>query len=459
MNRPLWFALLCATLLATSLVAPVADARPPPRPLCDGCGDSFAETAADRGVDLSVEESTATVRVHENGSATWVVRNRVADAEAATRLRANATLRETIADRAMWDTELLSTTVSEDGVLTARYREPEFAERSAGGTLRSGAFTESYGYRNLDGLGADELVVVAPDGMRVGWTVPGSTVSEDGRRMTLTEFTDADEGDFVTFVPEDSAFGAVLSPLAVTEKLGPVAALNLGVFVGLPTAFFATLVAGIAGAVSWLSTRSGHFERVENYAGTGLLTVGVLAAAYPLLSITVFRMGGFDAPMFGIGVGLAAIGIGLSVGDVREHATFRTVLVGAAVATCLAAAAAIGGAALFDASGVTTALLSSLPFVVPAFALLPAGYAIGRGDRKLGVATATLAFALPVLSWSPLTTPVAGMSLLLVLFTGVYAVALAVLGAPLLLVGASLARDRKDGGGPPSDPRDGTAPS
>ncbi|WP_224269992.1 hypothetical protein [Haloprofundus salinisoli] len=452
MNRPPRFALLCTALLVASLAAPLAAARPPPRPLCDGCGDSFAETAAGHGVDLSVERSTATVRIHRNGSATWVVRNRVVESEATARLRGNATLRESIADRAMWDTELRSSNVSEVGVVTARYREAGFAERSVGGTLRSGAFTEGYGYRNLAGLGADELTVVAPDGMRVGWSTPGATVSNDGRRMRLTEFTDAHEGRFVTFVPEDGAFGAALSPLAVAEKLGPITALNVGVFVGLPTAFFATLVGGVAGAVSWLSTRKGRFERVENYAGVGLVAVGVLAAAHPLFPVTVLGIGGFDAPVFGIGVGLAAVGVTLSTTAVRERATFRTVLAGAALATCLAAAAAIGGAALFGAHGVTTALLSSLPFVVPAFALLPAGYAVGRGNRRLGIAT--LAFALPVMSWSPLTAPVAGMALLLVLLAGVYAVAIALLGAPLLLVGASLASGGRDGGAPPSEPRD-----
>ncbi|KTG10629.1 hypothetical protein AUR64_08160 [Haloprofundus marisrubri] len=435
MNRPVWVALLCAVLIATSLAAPAADARPPPRELCGFCGENVESAAAEHGLDLTVERSTVTVHVHDNGSATWVVRNRIAEDAAATRLRTNDSLREAIVPG---DPSERSSNIADSGTLVTRHTESEFAEESVAGTLRSGAFTEGYGYRNLAGLGADELTVVAPEGMRLGWTVSGSTVSEDRTRMTLTEFTDADEGDFVTFVPEDSTFGAVLSPIVVAEKLGPVAALNFGVFVGLPTALFATLVAGVAGAVSWLSTRTGRFEQVEGYVGTGLLAVGVLAVVFPLLSGSMLGIGGFDAPVFGIGVGLAAAGLALSATDARKHATFRTVLAGAVGVACLAAAAAIGGAALFGAFGVTTALLSSLPFVAPVFALLPAGYAVGRGERTLGVATATLAFALPVLSWSPLTAPMAGMALLAVFLAGIYAVAIAVLGAPLLLVGASL---------------------
>lgn len=128
-------------LLLIGAVAPSA-AAPPPRPFCDACGESFEATAESRGVTLTVERSTATVTVHEYGTAAWVVRNHVTDSEGASRLLTNASLREAIADRAMWDTELLGANVSADGVMTMRYREAEFAERSICGALNSGEFTE-----------------------------------------------------------------------------------------------------------------------------------------------------------------------------------------------------------------------------------------------------------------------------------------------------------------------------
>lgn len=217
--------LLTALVLAFLLVSTVVPtaAAPPPRPLCDGCGDSYAETAAEFGVDIDVTESTAVVHVHENGSATWVVANHVADSAGIDRLRANASLRAAIADRAMWDTEVLSTSVSDDGVVTTRYREADFATESFGVT-RSGMFTQSVGYANMEGLGADELTIVAPEGTRVGATVPGSTVADDGREMTLTSFDTEQEGEFVTFVPVDAPLGSVQSTLALwAGKLSAVA--------------------------------------------------------------------------------------------------------------------------------------------------------------------------------------------------------------------------------------------
>ncbi|WP_240334508.1 hypothetical protein [Halorussus sp. MSC15.2] len=247
MVRAIRVALCCLLVASLAWSVVPSTAAPPPRPLCDACGESFEATAASEGVTLSVERSTATLTVHGNGSATWVVRNRLADSEGVERLRENAGLRTDVADRAMWDTEFLGASVSSAGVLTARYREPNFAERSVGGVLRSGAFTEAYGYRNLDGLGADRLVVVAPDGMRVGRTVPGATVSADGRRTTLTEF---DDGGFVTFVPADTALEPVSSALAIWSLLGPVVGTNLLLYAVLPASVFGLLVAALGAGIS-----------------------------------------------------------------------------------------------------------------------------------------------------------------------------------------------------------------
>ncbi|MFC6729347.1 hypothetical protein ACFQDG_11910, partial [Natronoarchaeum mannanilyticum] len=161
--------------------------------------------------------------MRENGTATWIVRNRLDDSTGTEELRSNASYRDRIADGAMGDAELLAANLSEDDVLELRYRENDFAERSVRGTLRSGEFTSAYGYRNLDGLGADRLRVVAPEGYQIGWTVAGATVSDDGSRMTLTEL---DDRGLVTFVPRDAALGWLWSSLAVAELVAPSAAAN-----------------------------------------------------------------------------------------------------------------------------------------------------------------------------------------------------------------------------------------
>ncbi|SEO44541.1 hypothetical protein SAMN04487948_102449 [Halogranum amylolyticum] len=440
---------LLASVVASAAVVP-ALAAPPPRPLCDGCGDSFAEAAAERGVDVTVQHSTATVRVHENGSATWVVRNRLADDAGADRLRSDAGLRTAVADRAMWNTDLLSTAATDDGVV-ARYRDDDFAERTPGGALRSDAFTESYSLRNLAGLGADELTVVAPDGMHVAATVSGSTRSDDGTRTTLTEFTEDQEGEFVTFVPGDSPAGPLLSLVAVGSAVWLVAAANAVVFLALPTAAFGLLVGALLGGLSWARARSTRpLSRLGERAGAVLTVAGLFVTFGSLFAGVASLFGGSAAPAVGAGVTTTLVGVALSRPAVRDRLSYRTLVVVAAVAVLLAAAVTVAAAVVLRQNGVTRSLLSSLWFFVALFALLPAGYAAGRGDRRLALATAVSGFLVTILPLVPVTTPALGNGLLVALLTLVGGTAVAVVGSPLLTVGASLAAD-------PSNPSDGAA--
>ncbi|WP_435174468.1 hypothetical protein [Halorussus sp. AFM4] len=434
--------LLAATLLVTT--APAASA-PPPRPLCDACGDSFEATAASHGVDVDVERSTATVSVHRNGTATWAVRNRLTDTDGLARLRANASLRAEVADRAMWDAEFLGAGVSESGVLTLRYREPGFAERSVGGVLRSGAFTEAHGYRNLDGLGADRLAVIAPDGMRVDWTVPGATVGDDGRRTTLTGL---DRYGFVTFVPEGATLGPALSLLAAASLLGPVVATNLLTRVAVPTALFGAFVAAACGGLARLDRR---VERVAERAGVALAGLGALVVVLVLGPPAggVSLLGGAGAPVFGVGVAAVGFGAALSRPGVRERLTYRRLVGGAALGVVAAAGSTLAAAVAFDRNGLTLSFLTGLPPLVPVFALLPAGYALGAGDRRLAVATATVGFAVSLLPFASLFTPTAQFGPVVVLVAAAYAGAIAVVGAPLLVVGVALAESS------PEDPATG----
>lgn len=430
--------------LFASAVSP-AVAAPPPRPLCDGCGDSFAEAAAERGVDITVVHSTATVHVHENGSATWVVRNRVADSPGLARLREDAGLRAAVAERAMWDTDVLSTTVTAEDVVVTHYRDDDFAEQTPGGALRSDAFTEDYSLRNLAGLGADELTVVAPAGMRVAATVPGSTHSDDGRRMTLTEFSEDQEGAFVTFVPRDSVAGPVLSFAAVVSGVWLVFVVNIFVFLVLPAAAFALLVAALVGGLSWTRARSNRpLSRLGERAGGVLTVVGVLVTLGSLLAGGFSLLGSSAAPMVGAGVTTTLVGVALSRPAVRDRLSYRTLLVVAAAAALLAAVVTVAAAVALRQNGVTRSLLTSLWFLVALFALLPAGYAAGRGNRRLAIVTAVFGFFVAILPLVPLTTPALGNGLLVALLALVGGTVVAVVGSPLLIAGALLAVDSSD---------------
>jgi len=420
--------LVCAPLLVTAMPA---GAAPPPRPLCDACGDSFESTTESHGVSVTVTHSNATVAVNTNGSATWVVHNRLSDSDGVTRLRANGSLRTAIADRAMWDTELLNANVSGDGVITLRYREADFAEQSVGGAVRTGEFTEAYGYRNLDGLGADRLVVVAPDGMRVGRAIDGATVSDGGQRMTLTELND---GRVVTFVPRETVFGPLLSLLAVGTLLGPVMAVKALAYITLPAAVFTLLVGAAAGGVSQLDW---DFRRVRDSAGVAFAGLGALATALSLLGATgVLRLGGIAAPLFGGGTALFVCGIALSQRRVRERASYRAVVGGAVVAAAIALGATIAVAPMVVADGFTP--LSALLVLGPAFVLLPTGYAVGHGNRRLAMKTAAIGFVLAMLPVLPILPAPLGLGVLFVPVATASAAAVAIAGLPIFLAGVSL---------------------
>lgn len=464
-RTPLRVALRC--LLIVSLVAVVvpAGAAPPPRPLCDACGESFEETVAERGVvvdeeivtePIDVERSTATVRVRGNGTATWTVRNRLGDSSGADRLRSNASYRNAVGESAMWDAEFVGATVSESDVLELRYREDDFAEPSIRGTLRSGEFTSAHGYRNLHGLGADRLTVVAPEGYQMGWTVSDAAVADDGDRMILT---DLDEQGLVTFVPRDAALGALWSRLAVAGLVVPSAAANALVVAVTPALLFGVAVgvavplfgrsAGVVSAADRALSRVGlTVDRVLTSPGVALAVVGA-ATTLAVLGIAAVRaVGPSLLPLFGVGIAYAGLGAGISRRSVRERASYRTLVGLAAVGAFVAGAVTLAVAAL--SPGSTRWLASGVPTLIPVFSLLPAGYALGRENRRLAGGTAAIGFAVGALAVTPVMAPrFWGLSVLGVAAIG-SAVSVAAVGAPLLVAGAAL------GAGLPTDAVDPT---
>lgn len=382
---------------------------PPPRPVCTACGDGFIESAETHGVSVTIEHSTAVIRVHENGSATWIVRNRINDA-AAKRLRESDSLLTGIAEDIRGSGSFLNANISATDVVTIRYRMEEFAVKSVGNVLISEYFTE-FAYQSYGGLGADRLTVVAPDGMHIGNTVPGATVN--GRQMTLTNYTG---GTFVTFVP-GGITDPILSFLSLVTINLPVFARNILVFVCLPSIVFAT---GIGTMTRALSRNDRELARIRPYAVPALITLGVSICMLSLTSS--FRLFGHPSPLFGLGSGLALLGVVIWILAACDLVTYRT-LVGSTVLAV-----------------VVTSILAednSLLFGLATFALIPAGYALGQGDLRRSIVTGALSFTALVAWGAPLATPTLGLSLLFAFSSGMYALALAFLGLPLLAIGAS----------------------
>jgi hypothetical protein len=437
-------ALLVGSLLGVALAAP-ATASPRPVAVCAPCERGFVAAAGTHGHDVRIERSTATMRVHRNGSATWTVENRLNDATAFE----NASLRQSVAREAILvhDATLRSTSVDGETV-RLRYRTPNVATDAAGGVLRVDYFRDDPGAMIRSGLGADRLTVVAPEGMTVGSALPGADVSDDGRRMIATTFEGSGDGPFVTFVPEGDPLAPLWSLVAVTLPLAPIVGRNLLLLVTIPTLVFA----GGLRAVAWTADAAGLDARAAHPDRRALAVValGVLALAHPLAP-GLFALGGTEPPLLAGAVGVIALGGALAVPGVRARLSFARLagLVGLAFAVTVAVGfvlRAVPGLHVDD--HVVRRMLPALPV----YAATLVGYAAVHGDLRRALAAAAAAFALVLVTTFSILSQGGTLYFLGVVVAIVGAVAGVVVGIPLFLLGHGLpdegsARDDASGDG------------
>jgi hypothetical protein len=444
-RRTLLAALLAATL-ATPVLAGSADASPRPVAVCEPCGDAFVHAAGTHDVDVRIERSTATMRVHRNGSATWTVENRL-NAPAAAAFRENATLRDSVAAEAIavHDARLLSTSVDGDAV-RLRYRTPDVATAAHGGVLRVDYFRDDPGLRLRTGLGADRLRLVAPEGMVAERGLPGADVS--AREMSVSSFDAEGDGPFVTLAPADDPAAPVWSLVAVALPLVGVVGRNLALLVVVPTGVFA---AGLA-ALAWVTDRVAAGDAVGAAATPDrralvVVALGGLALVHPLSADLV--VGGTTPPLFAAGAGAVALGGTLAVPAVRDRLSARRLLGLVMAATVLALAVGVllralplGDLSLHDDADVVTLVLPALPVYVATFT----GYAAGRAETRRGVAVAAAAFALVLATTFSVTSQGGSLFFLGVLFGVLGAVAGVVVSVPFFVLGHGLSPpERRDG--------------
>ena len=442
--RALVASLLVGSLFGVALAAP-ATASPRPVPVCSPCERGFAAAAQVHGHDVRIEHSTATMRVHRNGSATWTVENRLNDATAFE----NASLRQSVAREAtrIHDATLRSTSVDGETV-RMRYRTPNVATDAAGGVLRVDYFRDDPGAMIRSGLGADRLTVVAPEGMTVGRALPGADVSDDGRRMIATTFEGSGDGPFVTFVPEGDPLAPLWSLVAVTLPLVPVVGRNLFFLVAVPTLVFA----GGLRAVAWTADAAGldpgaaHPDR----RALAVVALGVVALVHPLAP-GLFALGGTEPPLFAGAVGAIVLGGALAVPAVRGRLSLTRLagLVGLAVAVTVAVGfvlRVVPGLHIDD--HVVRRMLPALPV----YAATLVGYAAVHGDLRRALAAAAAAFALVLVTTFSILSQGGTLYFLGVVVAIIGAVAGVVVGIPLFLLGHGLpdegsARDDASGDG------------
>ncbi|WP_435067369.1 hypothetical protein [Haloplanus sp. C73] len=418
--------LVAAALVGTLLgVAVPATASPRPVPVCSPCDRGFTSAAHGHGMDVEIEHSTATMRVHRNGSATWTVENRLNDTAAATFAR-NDSLRRSVARDAIavHDGRLRSTSVSGDTV-RMRYRTPDVATDAPGGVLRVDYFRDDDGRLVRSGLGADRLTLVAPQGMVVGHALPGADVSS--RRMTVTDFDARGDGPFVTLVPADAALAPLWSLVAIALPLVPIVGRNVLFFLVVPGAVFAGGLAALAwGARAFDADATTTPDR----RALAVVAVGLLALAHPLYAGSV--VAGSEPNLLAGGVGAVALGASLSLPAVRDQLSERRLAGLVAVAFALAVAV---GLLLADSDGASVATLV-LP--LPVYAATLAGYTAAHTSLRRGLAVAVGALLVVLATTFSIASQGGTLYFLGVILAVLGALAGVVVGIPFFLLGYGL---------------------
>jgi hypothetical protein len=190
-----------------------AVAAPPPQSVCGPCNDGLVKAARDHNLPLRVTESTATVRVHGNGSATWTVTSRfVADQDpdrnayppnatlrSPGEIETNATLRGALVREAVDDSrDYLEPDRRDATVRSARvdnqtlhltFHEPDIARETPGGVL----LVDEYHTRGLGSgwyVDVDRMTLVGPPGTTIANDVEsaigGKVATVEGNRLVLT---------------------------------------------------------------------------------------------------------------------------------------------------------------------------------------------------------------------------------------------------------------------------------
>jgi|AntDeeMetagen681_2_1112603.scaffolds.fasta_scaffold00422_3 hypothetical protein len=190
--------LLAVLLLGGSLLAVVVPvgASPQPQEICNVCGSSFEDAAEEQGLAVTVIQSTISIQIHANGSATWLVTNRV-DEDAADQLsetpqqldqlvQAQTTGRQRPHAFDGGEITVQSTTI-ENRTVRIRFRD------SDAGSTQFGVVVVDYLHSEGTGAGwilnTDRISFVGP---------PETVVVNDLRPTIIDEYTSTDEVPTVT---------------------------------------------------------------------------------------------------------------------------------------------------------------------------------------------------------------------------------------------------------------------
>ncbi|WP_137286096.1 hypothetical protein [Halorussus salinisoli] len=460
-------------LLVLAAVAPAATpASSPPQPLCPVCDDGFEQAADERGLNATVARSEAVVRVREDATGRWTVRNHLTNESVAERLRSDADLLDRIVRDALGDgyrkpdaRRLSNVSARVRGhIVTVTFSYSSFADRVGAGVLLVD-YVHASG-RESYGLDADRFTVVGPEGTRVVNDPELGHVGErpgSGRvgvdRVTWVSHSDEEyrvdtyvEDTYVAFASDDGLVQQVALRIALASRGLPAVLNNLAVL--LPAGL--AVVVGLAGyrAATVAGLRLRRPERVAR----AVFALGLLAIAHPFYAGSVPLINDDITALSAAGTAYALVGASALVlvatrrwESVRERPSRGPVrgrlsrpvpwwlLLAPAVATPPIGALLVTWLSYPDAP---SAVSDTVLLGVPLAATLPLGYAVGRGDavsqRRAVGATVALVILVTTRFVSFTDPPAVGGLIALVGF--VLAVLGLSFGVPLYLLGESLAR-------------------
>lgn len=444
MSRSALPLLACLALVAIILagVAPGA-ASPQPSPFCGVCGGNFADGAREYVDDATVTHSTATVRVHGNGTASWHVENRFQNASTAEHFREHpgdldAVVAETLNDGTVEGRFTVQSVAVDGRTVELTVRDADAVRTRVGGAVVVD-YLHTHGREYRPRMNVDRMTIVGPSGTTV--TNDPALATVDGGRAT---WHGDGSGRFYE-APE-----APSSAYIVFAEPGPMSEITTTVAVALAT----------------LPTVIGSLLR-HHLPATAVFSI--------VFALSVWGVGvvgrRFDPDRRSIAGGIAALGaVGVAVGTLFGNLAPNEGLFAAVGWVALL----VGGVAvardaearlrdLLLAGGVALAIVALLPVVTETSSYVSAGDALGRGlataaglvplvlatavgavppgARRARVVAGFLAvvgfFAATVVHVSPLQS-YWGLVTILLVAGGVVA---AVLCGPFVLLGSVLADD------------------
>lgn len=354
--------LLCLTGLAT--VAVVAGA-PPPTTLCGSCAD---------GVPGATESGTLDVYIDADGDSRWVERVPVNDS-AADRYRENATALEHEVDPTgtyyhRVDEDVERTIALENGTVTVTYDVENVARPGVRDAWLVDYFVLDGPHRY--GLAAERVTIHAPNGTVVTNAPSGANV--DGNAATWTDTSEFGDSTYVTYGPSDTRglVGTANSYATLGLEVGP-GALAGGVLLGIVPGLVLAVGLLVVGRVDWGRDAfdTAELERIPILLGAigagGLLLVSVAIVADRRFAPGPLALGT-------LGLGYALLG---AVGR-RWWRRF-----GPAGVSALPALATVGTGALMTLVVGPTPFVAVLPFGFVAALYLPLGCTAGRETRSV----------------------------------------------------------------------------